>query len=334
MATSTFTKAVLANSTTIDFDAPAKKPIALGVGPRLLVVASEPKAGKTAIFGSLPDSLTLDLEGGSDFYTNKSLPFAPHEWARFYGAIYQIKARNEAFKAGTAPTPACTFLIIDSLTRFNEMLWHIGTFLYKNTIQGKNFSGETVEDLGKNGFQWPRVGLNQFLNDLETAAPHIILLGHLKDKYLGKEHIHGADSLPSAGVDEKGAVVASIKTLNMTGQLALITVSRADAFAKLTVVGKGAASKRYLSFVYDADTPETQTRVAHLANNKFLVSELVDWRPPGSPALDLSKYVSKALRCYPHKIYPSCFPDLFTIDEDGDFKMDTSKITGNIFPTA
>lgn len=315
---------ILAYASTFDFDSDGPKPYAkFGIGPQLSVWAAEPKAGKSIIAGSLPDSITLDIgDNGCQFFTNKARNYELHEWQRMLSDISQITARNDAFKAGTVDKPACTFLIIGNLTGLDHMLWYMATFLYRNTSIGKNFSGTSVEELPQGaGYQWHRHALNLVIDMLQKAAPHVICLGHIKDKYLGKDVEHEKATLDKTTME--GRITSCSKMLNMTGQAAVIIVTRADAFAKLYMEGKGKNSKRLLAFISSEEIPETQCRVPHLSNEKFVVSELVG-----------EGNISRTLRCYPHKIYPSCFPDLFTLDEDGDFVMDTSKITGNIFPTA
>ena len=160
------------------------------INPKSMVLFAKPKVGKTEMAASLPNSLLIDLEDGSDYVNAMKVNVI--DIARKEGKqplqviqelIAEIKQANHdkkgyAFKYG----------ILDTVTAAEEMVLPLARDLYMNTPQGRNFQGHDVRVLPNGaGYQYTREALWMFINMFKELFETVIILGHLKDKLIEKD---------------------------------------------------------------------------------------------------------------------------------------------------
>ena len=119
---------------------------------------------------------------------------------------------------------------------------------------GKAKYGNILNLANGAGYPWLRQAFNEMTARIKNLAPHIILLGHVKDTLLSK---NGNDF--------------SSLDLNLTGKLKDITTSKSDAIGYL--VRKG--DKNILSFKTQDDIL-CGARPEHLRNKEIVISETLE----------------------------------------------------------
>ncbi len=194
--------------------------------PRVQILYSVPKAGKTSIVSHLENHLILELEpGGADYVTGRVQEInRPTE----FNEILDLIKKSE--------TKVCDYLIIDTITKLDEWSEIVGTYNYMSKPQGKKFNRvgeietgakilhtdsrfETVHQLGQGfGYQHSRQVMTDWYDKLmELIAlekvEYIILLAHVKDKLIESRN---GDSVESIDI-------------NLTGKVKSIYSSRVDA---------------------------------------------------------------------------------------------------------
>lgn len=238
---------------------PVQKINAVLENAKNLIIFSKPKCGKTALCAELPNWLLLDLEDGSDYVNALKLK------ANSVEEITQIG--KEILKAGKPYNG----IVVDTVTALEQMCIPYAETLYSRTPMGKNWfkkkdailapdSGKAIYGNILNlpngaGYQYLREAILKMLDFIKTLAPHIILLGHVKDTVLEKE----------------GAEVNCME-LDLSGKIKRILSSQSDAIAYLY---RGKNNQNILSFKTQDDI-SCGARPAHLRNKEFVISELLN----------------------------------------------------------
>ena len=173
--------------------------------PKNMIIYGPPKIGKTTALSNLDGCLIIDLEQGSDMVE-----------------ALKIKAKNlsELAQIGKAiinDGKSYKYIAIDTVTKLEEWCEVEGKKIYQNTPMGKNFDkdkkGISVLSLPNGaGYLYLRMAYKRWIERLGHLADHIILVGHLKDKF----------------IEKKGKEVSS-KDLDLTGKIKQITCANADA---------------------------------------------------------------------------------------------------------
>jgi hypothetical protein len=218
--------------------------------PRNLIIFSKPKCGKTSALAQLPDSLIIDLENGSDYVSGRILKANSVEDIREIG-----KAIEEAGKP-------YKYIIIDTVTRMEELCIPYAELLYSKTLPGKNWFTKGKLEYGSilvlpNGAGYPFLwnAFEKVLGYIRTLSDNVILSGHVKDKMINKA----------------GAEFSSLD-LDLTGKVARIAASGSDTIGYLY---RGKGTKNYISFI-TSDDVACGSRSIHLRNKDILISELID----------------------------------------------------------
>lgn len=220
--------------------------------PRIILLYSEPKVGKTSLCATLPDSLLLDVESGSGYVDATKIEISSLEELTEVGR--QIIKDNFPYKYG----------ILDTATALEEWCENDATEAYKKSVIGKNFTGDSVTaELPKGaGYYWLRKSYGTYFYCLSTWFPTLIVLAHVRDKML---------------VDKKGNQVEA-QDLDLTGKLRQITCAKADAIGYLhrktigAEEGKG-IEEIFVSFRSAGIT--TGSRARHLEGKDISISKVV-----------------------------------------------------------
>ena len=230
-----------------EFKLPTKKVKASVKNPKNLIIFSKPKAGKTSLLSKLDDCLILDTEEGSDFVDALKVKV---------GSIADIK------KVGVAITKAefpYKYIAVDTVTKLEELCIPYAEELFSKSPMGKNWFIEGKKKYGNilglangGGYYWLRIAFDKVIAYIKTLAPHIILVGHVKDTIL-----------------EKAGVEVNATDLDLTGKIKRITASNSDAIGYLYRKG----NQNILSFKTKDDI-SCGARPEHLRNADIVVSEL------------------------------------------------------------
>jgi len=236
--------------------------------PRDLVIVSQPKMGKSSIFGDFTknfNALALDLEPlGYEYVDGRKLGIYPTQDTTLIEAFKNyVKVRNLLLQN----KGKYEYLLIDGLSDLDTLSVIGGTFAYMDTVIGKKFnrdsSGNKLEFTDPNfklvtslaeglGYMYSRSYFLEQIDILRQISPFRLYAAHISDKMIkdgGKEEVLGAE-------------------ISLTGKLKTIFASKVTALAKLIADG----DKRYLNFEVANDSIIAGSRSPEL-QGKILISE-------------------------------------------------------------
>ena len=103
--------------------------------PRNLIIFSKPKYGKSTACANLPGALCIDLEeGGYDYIDAVKVKAS---------SVKDLKEICAAIKEAKYPYK---FIVLDTITRLEEMVKPLALKLYLNSPAGQKFTGDDVLD--------------------------------------------------------------------------------------------------------------------------------------------------------------------------------------------
>lgn len=256
--------------------------------PRVMVIYSIPKSGKTTVAAQLPGNLILDLEGGTDLiaapkvsliglkHDPYSTPETPeqkeerHKKRKYYlgEIIKQLIEGGNPYK----------YLTIDTATTLEDWCEYDGTCMYMESPMGKNWNRFDIDDqiksggryiegtlkpksqwrsvitMGKGyGYQWLNKSYEKWINYIRPLTPTLIIHAHIKLKQIAK----------------KDGKEVEVKDLDLTGQIKQLTAGlMADAIGYFHREG----DKGYISF-QTSEEVICGSRCAHLEGKDILISE-------------------------------------------------------------
>jgi hypothetical protein len=222
---------------------PKSKIKAETISPRVLVVYSKPKSGKTSAVAELPDSLILDLEKGTAFIDACKIEI---------NSIADISAVGQAIIQDGKPYK---FIIIDTVTAMEDLVKPLALQEYKSTSMGASFKGSDVLSLPQGaGYHYLRIAFFKVLDYVKTLAPHVILLGHIKDK----------------AINDTGEQVMAAN-IDLVGKIKSLVCANSDAIAYL----HKKKNTVYMNFKTN-DEVTCGARSEHLVNQEIIISEMVE----------------------------------------------------------
>lgn len=197
------------------FELPSEVIKAERVNPSKIILFSNPKAGKTEAAAALKNNLIIDLENGSQFVDAMKinvLQIAKKESKTPLTVLKEVinKIAEANAKKGEF---VYKYITIDTVSALEDISLELANRLYRNTPMGRNWIGDDVTKLPNGaGYQYLREGLNVILNEMEQLCDTLIILGHLKGKFVEKE---------GKEMEARG--------LALTGKIAAILCSQVDA---------------------------------------------------------------------------------------------------------
>jgi hypothetical protein len=236
-----------------EFILPTEKIKAKSLSPKLLLMYSSPKVGKTTAASMLNKSILFELEPrGADFVDAIKVDITCYEDIIRY--CQKIKESSNKYKFG----------IIDTISALEDMILPLAGKLYRDTIVGKNWGKleDGTDDIKANvlklpngaGYQYAREAFFKVLDYFNECFEYVILMGHLKDKYIT--------------IDSKEV---SAKEIDLQGKNKNLACAKADAIGILY----RKENKTILSFKTD-DTTACGSRPTHLRNKDVVLLEEVD----------------------------------------------------------
>lgn len=206
--------------------------------PKRLIIYGKPKVGKTTILSKLDGCCILDLEDGSDHVdalkvkilglrpekaeTPEQVTKRQSEMKYYINEFANEIAKYRKENAGKYPYK---IVAVDTITQLEMWCEDYGTKMFMDSVQGKKFNRdktgamlpkgewESVLSLPNGaGYLWLRLAFEYWLKIIDTMAPDIILVGHLKDKII-----------------EKDGKELNAKDLDLTGKIGKITAASSDA---------------------------------------------------------------------------------------------------------
>lgn len=236
---------------------PTKKEKPNRINPKKIIIYGNPKSGKSTALSQLDNCLIIDVEDGTNFL--EALKINVLEIAKrddksplivLKDVINSIKAHNT--ENGNY---LYKYIAIDTVSALEDIVLPLANKLYKNTVQGKNWTGDDVTLLGNgSGYRFTRMALSMVLNELEEICDTLIILGHIKDKMVTR----GGEEMNEQGLD-------------LTGKMAGIVASKADAV--------GYIYRKDNQTIVDFTATESMVcggRCEHLINKKVVLIESDD----------------------------------------------------------
>ena len=222
---------------------PKSKVAAKTTNPRVLVIYSKPKAGKTSLFAGLENNLILDLEEGSDFLEALKVKISGYKDILDIGK--KIKEANCPYK----------YITIDTVTALEDMAKPLALDQYKNSTLGKNYTGKNILELPQGGgYLWLREAFFNLISYVKSLSEYTILSGHIKDKQ----------------INDNGATVAAAN-IDLTGKIKSLICANADSIGYLYRIG----NETHISFKSN-DEVTCGSRSPHLSNQDIIVAEMVN----------------------------------------------------------
>lgn len=188
--------------------------------PKILILYSLPKVGKTYELSQLPGCLILDAEGGAEGYD--CLRFAINSAADISAVRNTIiKMGEQRFKEGLRgdETFPYRFIALDTADKIEEFADAAATEEYKKSKLNLNKKFEekgytSVTELADGaGYYYLRNKMQELVNIIAEVCPRLIITCHVKDKKI---------------IDKTGEVIV-VSDLSLTGKMGSILCSKADA---------------------------------------------------------------------------------------------------------
>ena len=238
---------------------PTKKNKVVDYNPRLIVIYSKPKMGKSTFCAALEDNLIIDLDKGG----YRALEAMVVE-ANSFAELREIALELNKKKKETDKVPY-RFITLDNSTHLEEYCLSYALTLYRKTQQGKEFGlvknekGDYVLDPRADVRQLPKGGGYLYVREavkktIEMFVPYcetLILIGHVKDSLINKD----------------GKEMSEM-SLDLSGRLADIICGDADAVGFM----RREENKSILSFKTGGDI-NRGARPLHLREKEFVIIE-------------------------------------------------------------
>lgn len=193
---------------------PTEKSLASRVSPKILVLYSLPKVGKTKLLSELEGCCTLDTEDGTAYFDMVKIPITNADQIDevFNAIMEEGRARAKAGKKGLDLFPY-PYLAIDTADELEAMCEVSATKKYKEGVIGKKFEGKSVVELPNGGgYYYLRNELMEKIMLLTKVCKGLIIIAHVKDKVINK-----------------GGTEVSVKDLSFTGKISSMICAKADA---------------------------------------------------------------------------------------------------------
>lgn len=209
--------------------------------PKNLILFGLPKVGKTTILSTLENNLILDFENGSTYVDALKVK------------VSSLKELKEVIKAIKDAGKPYTYITIDTITALEEMTKDMALKMWQNSPQfTTKYEIKDVTQIPNGaGYSFWRQALETVIDLIASAAPNLIICGHVKDTAL------------SEGLD------GSAKDLDLVGKTKRVLSAKSDAIG---FVHRDEESNLCINFGMNGEVL-CGARPAHLANKDIIVAE-------------------------------------------------------------
>lgn len=209
--------------------------------PKNLILFGLPKVGKTTILSTLENNLILDFENGSTYVDALKVK------------VSSLKELKEVIKAIKDAGKPYTYITIDTITALEEMTKDMALKMWQNSPQfTTKYEIKDVTQIPNGaGYSFWRQVLETIIDLIASAAPNLIICGHVKDTAL------------SEGLD------GSVKDLDLVGKTKRVLSAKSDAIG---FVHRDEESNLCINFGMNGEVL-CGARPAHLANKDIIVAE-------------------------------------------------------------
>lgn len=239
---------------------PTKKTPATTGNPKVFVLFSKPKTGKTSALAELDNCLIIDTENGSDYVNALKIKIQSTNELR--------ELCSEILKAGKP----YKYIALDTMTALEEMCKPMAEQLYMSTAMGKNWIvkdangnidpkksqkyhvGDILNLAQGGGYMYLRKAIMTCVGWLRSACDQVILVCHLKEKLW----------------NDNGLEMTS-KDLMLTGIIKTLVAGTADTIGYMHREGK----KNFITFITNDDVC-CGSRIQHLSNKDIVISEFLE----------------------------------------------------------
>ena len=225
--------------------------------PRTILIYGNFKIGKSAIAAWITRNkraLWLDYESGGSCQEGlrvdviKKVTELNSERNDKLSRIQYIRELCE--ELGAEKEKRFDFVIHDKLDNLEEWSEKWATAHYKNTLQGKNFEGDSVLELPKGaGYLYLREKFKMIWNSALRGAEYNIFFAGMRDKFI-----------------EKSSKEVQVQDLALTGKVRQIAAGFADAIGYLY---RGSDGINYLSFCAADEGTFAGNRVPRLEGKRI-----------------------------------------------------------------
>jgi hypothetical protein len=197
-------------------------------GPRILVLYSKPKVGKTEELVELAqktDTLIVDAEHGTDTYETTKINVENMDQVMFIPGEIERSGleRKKQGLTGIDQFPY-KFVALDTIDAIEDFAEKSATKKYKNSTIGKSFEGNSVLELPKGGgYYYLREEVKAVIEAYARVTPYLILVVHIADKT----------------IEEKDGTQVKVSDISLTGKLSSIVCAMADAIGYMYRDKKG-----------------------------------------------------------------------------------------------
>jgi hypothetical protein len=209
--------------------------------PKNLILFGLPKVGKTTILSTLENNLILDFENGSTYVDALKVK------------VSSLKELKEVIKAIKDAGKPYDYITIDTITALEEMTKDTALKMWQNSPQfTTKYDVKDITQVPNGaGYSFWRQALETVIDLIASAAPNLIICGHVKDTSLS-ESLDG-----------------SVKDLDLVGKTKRVLSAKSDAIG---FVHRDENSNLCINFGMNGEIL-CGARPAHLANKDVIVAE-------------------------------------------------------------
>lgn len=209
--------------------------------PKNLILFGLPKVGKTTILSTLENNLILDFENGSTYVDALKVK------------VSSLKELKEVIKAIKDAGKPYDYITIDTITALEEMTKDTALKMWQNSPQfTTKYDVKDITQVPNGaGYSFWRQALEAVIDLIASAAPNLIICGHVKDTSLS-ESLDG-----------------SVKDLDLVGKTKRVLSAKSDAIG---FVHRDENSNLCINFGMNGEIL-CGARPAHLANKDVIVAE-------------------------------------------------------------
>lgn len=209
--------------------------------PKNLILFGLPKVGKTTILSTLENNLILDFENGSTYVDALKVK------------VSSLKELKEVIKAIKDAGKPYDYITIDTITALEEMTKDTALKMWQNSPQfTTKYDVKDITQVPNGaGYSFWRQALETVIDLIASAAPNLIICGHVKDTSLS-ESLDG-----------------SVKDLDLVGKTKRVLSAKSDAIG---FVHRDENSNLCINFGMNGEIL-CGARPAHLANKDIIVAE-------------------------------------------------------------